>query len=495
VTTRATVPSPRETSQPARRAARSRLAISDSWRVLLIGSAVLAAISMLVLPRNIAYDPWSWLIWGRQITHLHLNTRLAATAVKPLPIFVDTILAPTGSLAPLLWLFIARTATLLSLALAFRLGRRFGGVGAGLFAAVGLAVSDEFLGYLFMAGMSEPMATAAVLAAVDNHVNARRRWAFGCLILAGLLRPEAWPFLVLYSLWLAYPRLSWRGAIGVLVAIAVPPSWFVIDWFGARQFFRSAGAAKNESQGGPLLSREPGLATIRETWHLMSAPVVVLFLAGLVSALIHWQRSGRLRHPGPLVWFSAGAIGWLIVDAVLAQGRFATGAPRYLLPGVALACIVGGVFITDAIRGLRQVIPDPRVGAVLAVVACLGVVGWFAPRAIHTGHQVHVGITEGQSSARLVTSLRQAITLAGGRDAVIACGPIVTKNFQVPLLTWTLNVPLDTVGFVPDGQGIVIQDERSPRITPALSPDYRYVGSVGPPDARWSVLTGYAAGS
>lgn len=459
---------------------------------MLVGCVVLAAISMVLLPRDIAYDPWSWLIWGRQIAHLHLNTRLAATAVKPLPIFVTTILAPTGSLAPVLWLFIARAATLLSLALAFRLGRRFGGIGAGVIAAVGLAVSDEFLGYLFMAGMSEPMATAAVLAAVDNHVNSRRRWAFCALILAGLLRPEAWPFLILYSLWLAYPRLSRRGMVGVLVAIAVPSSWFVIDWFGARQFFRSAGAAKNQSQGGPLLSREPGLATIRETWHLMSAPVVVLFLAGLVSALIHWQRSGR-RHPGPLVWFGAGAVGWLVVDAVLAQGRFATGAPRYLLPGVALACIVGGVFFADAVRGLLRVIPDSRVGIAVAVVACLGVAAWVAPRVIQTGHQVKTGISEGRTSARLVTSLHQAITLAGGRDAVIACGPIVTKNFQVPLLAWTLNVPLDTVGFVPTGHGIVIQDERSPRIVPALSPDYRYVGGVGPPDARWSVLSSCAS--
>jgi hypothetical protein len=456
---------------------------------MLIGSLVLAVISIFVLPRVVAYDPWSWLIWGREIAHLHLNTRQAATAVKPLPIFLDTLFAPTGSLAPILWLLIARWATLLALALAFRLGRRLGGVGAGLIAAVGLAVSDEFLGYLFMAGMSEPMAAAAVLAAVDGHMQSRRRWAFGCLIVAGLLRPEAWPFLILYSLWLAYPKLTRRSALRIVVAVAVPPSWFVIDWFGSRQFFRSAGAATHETQGGPLLSREPGLATVRETWHLMSAPVAVLFLLGFAAALIAWRRSGRLREPGALVWFGLGAIGWLAVDAVLAQGRFATGAPRYLLPGLALACVVAGVFFADAVRALVRILPASRVSVALAVLCCLGLVVCAGPRLIHTGRQVRSGVREGRASAKLQTTLPHAVALAGGRDAVIACAPVITKNFQVPLLAWQLHVSLDTVHFVPAGEGIVIQDERSPRIVPALSSDYRYVGSVGPLNARWSVLT------
>jgi hypothetical protein len=456
---------------------------------MLIGCLVLATISMFVVPRTIAYDPWSWLIWGREITHLQLNDRLGATAVEPLPIFIDALVAPTGSLAPVLWLLIARAATLLSLALAFRLARRLGGLVAALVASVGLAVSDEYLGYLFMAGMSEPMATAAVLAAVDNHLQARRRWAFTCLILAGLLRPEAWPFIILYSLWLAYPKLTRRGAAAIVVAVAVPPSWFVIDWFGSRQFFRSAGAATHETQGGPLLSREPGLATIRETWHLMSAPVVVLFVLGLGAALLAWRRTGRLREPNVSVWLAAGAIGWLAVDAILAQGRFATGAPRYLLPGVALACIVGALFFADVIRALIRLVPGARTSMAVAAVVVVGLAGCFVPRFHQTGDQLKLGVNEGKVSAKLADSLKHAIALAGGRDAVLACGPVITKNFQVPLVAWQLNVPVGTVEYVPAGQGIVLQDERSPRIPPDLSSDYRYLGTVGPPKAQWQVLT------
>ena len=109
---------------------------------MLLLAVVLAGVSLLVLPRGVGYDPQSWLIWGREIGHLDLDTRHAATAVKPLPIFVDILLAPAGSAAPVLWLLVARAGTLLSLMLAFRLAHRIGGMVAGIAATVGLVPSS-----------------------------------------------------------------------------------------------------------------------------------------------------------------------------------------------------------------------------------------------------------------------------------------------------------------------------------------------------------------
>jgi hypothetical protein len=464
---------------------RWRLTPAAGWPVILVGCLALAAVSLLVLPRSIAYDPYSWLIWGREIDHLSLNTRNAATAVKPLPIFINTILAPTGSLAPTLWLLIARAATLLSLALAFRLGRRLGGLGAGVFAAVGLAVSSSYLGYLFIRGMSEPMAVAAVLAAVDNHMQSRRRWALGCLVAAGLLRPEAWPFLIAYCFWLAYPTSRRRAVASAVAAVAVPASWFLIDWFGSRQFFRSAGAATHESQGGPLLSREPGLATLRETWQLMSAPVLTLFLLGLCAALLAWRRSGQAA---PTVWFGLGALGWLAVDAVLAQGRFATGAPRYLLPGVALACVVGGVFVADVVRALARWRPDSR-PAVAGVLVCLGVGLAFAPRFVTIDRQVSAGVRQGQLNDHIMTGLNQVIARSGGRDSLVRCGHLGAQPFQVPLVAWELKLPLVDVPDIAEAPGVLLQLADSPRIPAGLSSRFHPVGTAGLGQARWTVLT------
>lgn len=463
-----------------------RLATLTSWPVLLGGSVGLALVSLLVLPHGIAYDPWSWLIWGREILHLQLDTTDAATAVKPLAIFIDTALAPFGSAAPVLWLLIARSASLLSIALVFRVGCRLGGLSAGLVAAIGFAVCNQFLSYLFISGMSEPMASAAVLAAVDSQMSARPRWVLVSLVAAGLLRPEAWPFLIGYCGWLAYRSAGWRRAVAAGLAVGVPAVWFVIDWFGSRQLFRSAGAATHQSQGGPLLSRQPGLATIRETWHLMSGPVVVLFLLGLGAALLAWRRDGRASATA---WIGLAAIGWLVVDAVLAQGRFATGAPRYLLPGVALACVVAGVFVADVGRALPRWFPNPRVATAAAIVGCLALVAVATPRLSYTGRGVHVGVARARQLDQLATALPHAIALAGGRVAVVRCGQVSTQAFQVPLVAWQLRVPVGHVGIMPAAPGTVLRQSGAPTIPVTLGDDYRLLGAVGPTAARWVVLT------
>jgi hypothetical protein len=49
---------------------------STSWRVyaaLAFGCLLLAALSLLY-PSTPSYDPWGWLLWGREIIHLRLDT-------------------------------------------------------------------------------------------------------------------------------------------------------------------------------------------------------------------------------------------------------------------------------------------------------------------------------------------------------------------------------------------------------------------------------------
>ena len=58
------------------------------WRVLLLGCAVVAALSLLG-PRALTYDPTAWLIWGREIIHGSLETRYGPSW-KPLPMLFTT---------------------------------------------------------------------------------------------------------------------------------------------------------------------------------------------------------------------------------------------------------------------------------------------------------------------------------------------------------------------------------------------------------------------
>jgi hypothetical protein len=470
----------------SRRPDLASLTAAPVWLLFAIGCLVLAAGSLLVLPHSIAYDPWSWVIWGREVAHLNLDTEAAATAVKPLPIFVTTLLAPTGSLAPVLWLVVARAGALLSLALAFRLGRRLGGVAAGLVAAIGLAVCNQFLGYLFMTGMSEPMAAAAFLAAVDSFLCSRRRSTVTWLAVAGLLRPEAWFFLIAYCLWLGLHASTRRRVLLAVIAVVVPATWFVIDWFGSGHLLRSAGAAKHQSQGGPLLSREPGLATVRETWHLLSGPFTVLFLLGLATAVVAWRRTGRAR---PTVWLGVAAFGWLAVAATMAQARVATGANRYLLPAAALACVVAGVFVADCGRALLRLRPDSRLVVAAAVLGVVGLAAFCVPRFAYVGKQVHNGVRQGHRLTRLADSLPAAVALAGGRDAILRCGPVSTQAFEVPLVAWQLHEPVGHVTIRTSVPGTVLMQAGTPRIPVVEAGRLRNLGTVGPSGSQWTVFT------
>lgn len=421
-----------------------------TWALLVLGALAVAGASLVLVPGGLGYDPWSWMVWGREIGHLSLDTRHAATAVKPLPMAVDTLLAAAGPAAPRLWLWVARTGALLSLALAFRVGRRLGGVLAGVVAAAGLAVADQYLGALYLFGIADPLVAGAVLAAVDSHLRGRRRAAVAFLVVAGLLRPEPWLALVGYDWWLVRDQPLRRQALALLGACTVPAVWFALDWIGARNLSRSAEAATHESQGGPLLSKVPGLATFGETWSLMSGLVLVLFLLGTALAVRAWRRG---RQPGPVLWLAAGAVGWVAVDAVLAQGRLATGAPRYLLGGTALACVVAGCFVADVFARLRQRPPDSRlhrsapwIVAGVLVVACL-------PRLVEVAGQVDRAVQHAASAEQVQRTLPQAIAAAGGRAAILRCGRVSTGPFQVPLMAWHLRVPIQAVKVARPGTG------------------------------------------
>lgn len=461
---------------------------------MLTGSLALAAASIPLLPDDIGYDPYSWAIWGREIAHLHLDTRDAATSVKPLPMLFDTIFAPAGTHIPGCWMYVARAAAILLFAIIFRTARRLGGVPAGAIAVAAMAASNALFGYLFLRGMSEPMAAAAMLAAVDCFLLRRYKATTGCLIAAAYLRPEAWPVLFVFLLWRAWPHSWTRRVVAFVVGAFVPFSWFLIDWFGARQFNRSAQAAQHQSQGGPLLHRYPGLATFTETWKLASGPVVVLFLVGLVASVVVWWRSGHSLDPAklaPPVIVSLIALVWVVIDAILAQGHLATGAPRYLLPGEALACVTVGWVVVVGARWLRRrAHAGVGIGRATTSAAVVLVVALLSPWLETVGRQVHTGVNEGRQNLRDAAHLDAAIRLGGGREAIARCGAVTTSIYAVPLLAWKLDVTLDHVGISVTAPGTVVQQGTRPVVAPPTADQFQeVVDGTGTSVTPWSIYT------
>src|SRR5437764_6453816 len=110
-------------------------------------AAVCLALGLLSLigPSSPTYDPWAWLIWGREVLHLDLDTQFGPSW-KPLPVVVTTVFALVPGAAPALWVAVARAGGLAALAFAFRVARVLGGgVAGGLLAAGCLVVSTDFV--------------------------------------------------------------------------------------------------------------------------------------------------------------------------------------------------------------------------------------------------------------------------------------------------------------------------------------------------------------
>src|SRR5689334_23990564 len=91
---------------PATAAARETATNGRVYALLAAVALALGALSLLY-PSTPTYDPWAWIIWGREIAHLDLQTT-GGPSWKPLPVIFTTVFSVFGSIAPNLWLAVAR---------------------------------------------------------------------------------------------------------------------------------------------------------------------------------------------------------------------------------------------------------------------------------------------------------------------------------------------------------------------------------------------------
>jgi hypothetical protein len=412
----------------------------------------LAALSALIIPPAPSYDPWAWLLWGREIAHGTLSTA-EGPAFKPLTVAVTTVLSVLGSAAPVAWVIVARTGAVLAVLLAFRLGRQLGGVAAGVVAAAGVALCGDFAGYS-AAGAEPGWTIALALAAIEAWRADRPRAALALGVGCALLRVEAWPFLLAFGV-LLWRRRPQDRALLVACAVAVPAAWFVPEWLGSGDALRSGSRARMPNAGQPATEAVPALASLREAAALLLFPLWI----GAVFA----PRAAR-----PLL---AAGLAWIALVAVMAQAGF-SGEPRYSLPGAALVAIAGAAGLVAAVRDRRA----------LVAVAAVALLAAAAPKLADLPD-----LRRDQAYQRgLAADLRRAITVAGGRDALLGCGRPYVGDLRGPLLAYHLDVEKQRVAFVPRPPGAVFRS----RIAPG-APVEPVVGSAftrRAREGRWTVL-------
>jgi hypothetical protein len=397
-----------------RRALRVRPAIAAG-----AGCLALAALSLLLSWRP-TYDPWAWLVFGRELSDPHIGfSTLAHTGWKPLAVLFTVPFGLFGSAAPFLWMLVPRATGLASLALAYRLGARASGAVAGVVAALALLLSAEWLRYMAGANI-EPIAVACLLGAVELHLSRHRRWAFVLITLVGLARPEIWPVVGLYGLYLWFSeRQWWPVLVGIPAMLAL---WIVPDWAGSGELFHTFHSATISGEPSAILDAKfPAFELWGRSLGILVAPV---WIAALIGGVVAW----RTREP-TAVALLAVALAWSVVTI----GGEAIGypaVPRYLVEPAAVCCVLAGIGVAAL----------PRHTWLIGLVV-LAFMPFAVARTIGLGKQVS-GANE---RARDLNALWHAVDLAEAQGPVASVHPMIAPQKQGTALVWKLHLKLNGV--------------------------------------------------
>jgi hypothetical protein len=419
---------------------------------------VVAGLSLL-LPWDTTYDPWAWIVWGREIAHLDLHTA-TGPSWKPLPVLFTTPFSLAGSAAPALWLLVARAGGLLALAAAYAAGRRLAGPVAGVGAALALVLNLDLARVVWL-GSSEGILVAALLAAVERHAAGERRAAFALGVVCGLLRPEVWPFLAAYGAWLAWRDAGSRRLVagsGALVAFL----WLAPELWGSGQLWRAAERAQHPVAGAATFAPDPALEVVRRADAMLIGPVQAASLAAIAFAIASLRRGPLRARDAHVLGIAALAGAWLALVALMTRHGF-SGNARYVMAPAALICVLAGVGAARVASVIARLMARARLAPTLTAALASGLLAaGVVPFATGRAHALGANLAVLEYQAQMRVGLQHAVTRFGGPGAVLACGEPATEDYSVPMLAWYLNVNTDDVWLDPQPHGVVFRAAPGP---------------------------------
>ena len=415
----------------------------SGWLTAL-GVVALGAIIILVTGTRPGYDPYGWLDWGYQTLHGNLNLG-GAPSWKPFTYLFDVPFSLFGHYALWLWML---TAVSMSVAgalfggrIAYRLAAAHAGAESNRWAPWVAAVIggasvlgiDQYFHYVLSA-QSDPMLVTVCLAAIDCFLCGRYRWAWWIGALASLGRPEAWPFVGLYAIWLwiKIPAMRWQLVAGTLANVFL--------WFGVPTI----------TNGRPDIAGQLALKSPRElhsnkivgTWDRFTAlDYLPIQLSALVAVVLAFLRRDRT-----VLMLAAIALGWVVVEIAFALHGF-PGVPRYLFEPAGLTAVLGGVgagwLLLDA-RRLNAAIPR-WAGIPLVGVLCIAMI----PDAVHQIRFEHKDIYHERARTKEINKLAATINAVGGYQHVLACGHPVLNVEYVSIMAWYTHLNTGVIGYRP----------------------------------------------
>jgi hypothetical protein len=426
-----TLTSPRLRAVPERVYARAGF-------VLLCAGAL---IGYLVYPTYPNYDSAYSLIWGRELVDGVLPSFDAyrAPTQHPLAVVVGAVLSLLGDeAAPRAWLLLSVASFCLLIAGVFRLGRAAFGPWVGLVAAL-LTLSR--LDYAFLAARGyidvAYLALVAWAAALETETPRRGKAVWILLTLAGLLRPEAWPLLAGYWLWLAWPFPPARRDVGervrtALIAATAPVLWVLSDLLATGDPLFSlnhTSSLANDLQRTKPASEAPSFA-IHSLNGTLKWPILAGALLGLVLAAVYARRRAgvlaALTASGLFTFAAIAAAGLSVIDRYLAVS--------------AIGLIVFAAFAIAGFTVLPPGHPAYRPWVAAAAVVALGGAAFTATH-LHPGY-IDRELTTRRELRQELARLVQTPAFALARR----CGVVSVPNHKlIPDARWILGADADQV--------------------------------------------------
>ena len=448
-----------------------------------------AALLELVYDRFLHYDARYALVWARDLTRGLKPDYTADFAPTPHPLetVVSTLVTPfeTGADTLLIW------ATLLCFGgvvwLTYRLGSELFSPWAGAVAAL-VVLTRPVLERDALLGYQDTAFAVLILGAVLLEARRPRRGApvLVLLVLAGLMRPEAWVLGGLYVLWM-WPVLDNRGRLALAALCAVAPLlWAGLDWYVTGDPLHSLHGTSDLAAGLDR-RRSPEEApywTLQYLGFTLREPLVVGFPIGLFFAWRHRRHQAVL----PLAAVAA-MLAVFMVGPVFGLPLIA----RYVRTPVVLLTLFYGL----AVCGWMLLPP----GRERRIWLWVGIFTAALSIAFIPWHARMLGNMRTNLDAReqVYADLRDAGRAPEVRSAVTACGSFVTaaEHRMIPHLRWWLDTPPFSVGTVEAGASplrrvlLLPRDRRSlRRFYDELYPDIEPPPSYRPVyrNRSWRVL-------
>ncbi len=405
----------------------------------MLGAGALLLLALLVVlwaRARPGYDPYGWLVWGNLTIHGKLDTN-GAPSWKPLPFLFTVPYALIGHRAVWLWMITSVAVSLsggvFAARIAYKLvdppeGWRWAGWIAGAFAAAALFGIDYYTHYIFSA-QSDTMIVSLCLGAIDCHLYRRYKWAFALGILAALGRPETFPLIGLYSIWLwrRFPSIRPLIAGGILL---LPVMWFGIPGLTSKSFFTAGNIAENSPralQHNKLFGELGRFIRLTETQFYLLA----LLAVGLAV----------LRRDRTTLMIAGAAVLWVITEVAFVLHGW-PGVPRYLFEPGGVMCVLAGVAIGRILIDVPPLLSRIRipvaVGAGAALLIVVAISASLVPAARTQIHTERADLKTQRARTKFVDRLPGLIARLGGSKRIFACGQPSAPIGDQSLLAWDL---------------------------------------------------------